>query len=118
MQRNVLVHLIIIGRNPATGDYSIGLNKNKTIQGQSMIEPDAEACNLAEKYINAPLDWYGVRKQTFVISDDAIHLIYVATIPDNIKLKDGAEWCHVTKLSSKEFVNEVEKDIIIQGMRL
>lgn len=117
MQRDILIHLVILGKNPATGDFSIGLMKDRTIQGNSLLEPDIEACNLAEKYINAPIDWYGVRKQTFIVSDDAIHLIYAATIPDNIKLKDGAVWFPLSKLHPAE-LKDIEKDIIIQGMRL
>lgn len=123
MQSKILVHLVIVGRNPSNGDYSIALVKNndkyRSIQTSKLNdEPDATACTFAVKYINAPLDWFEIRKQTFIYSKDKIHLIYTVTLPDNIKLKNEAEWHAIASLASLDIEDEIEKDIIIAGIKI
>ncbi len=119
---SIIVHLVVVGQNPVDNEYSIALMEDEaklhTIQGKINKDPDYTVCKFAEQIIDAPLDWYAIRKQTFVTSEQYIHLVYVATVPKNIKLKKGAKWYSISALSSLEFACDSEKDIIIEGIKL
>lgn len=121
MKQNISIHLVIIGNNPADNEFSLALietdGKIHTIQGTVDKEPDIIACDYATKFIDAPLDWYSVRKQTFITSEDGVHLIYVVTIPINVKLKKNIKWYPIYKLNSYEFKSDIEKDVIIEGIK-
>lgn len=118
----IVIHLVIVGQNPNNNEYSIGLAGSETGLGLSTTkinlkkEPDIDACSLATKYIKAPLEWYSVRKQTFIYSDNVLRLIYIATVPNNISLI-GINWYPITSLNNVKFENEIEKDIIIEGIK-
>ena len=128
MQNEVVTHLVIVGKNPNDNEYSIGLAKSGeallTIQESLPIpvDPDASVCRFAALCIDAPPDWYTIRKQTFLVDTESkngcLHLIYVATLPINIKLKHGVKWYAMSSLASLNFANEIEKDIILEGIKL
>ena len=122
MHNEIYVHLVVIGKNPVNNEFSVGLvkedGKYRTISGPSIQEPDVQACTFSTKHINAPPDWYEVRKRTFILSEQGVHLIYAATIPNNIKLKNDVVWCSIQSLSNSELLSEVEKDIILEGIKL
>jgi len=119
----IVVHLVIIGKNPLKNEYSLGLlrdlenKKVKTVQQVFKDDsPESIACNLATDSIKAPLDWYSVRKHNFVYINGNLHLIYIATIPENIKL-NNVEWFSIRELDEKN-IDEVERDIIIEGIKI
>jgi hypothetical protein len=122
MKRAISVHLIIVGKNLIDNEYSVGLKnidgKVSTIQIELDNEADIIACNLAVEHIKAPLEWYEVRKQTFICLNNNLYLIYVATVPQNIKLIKEASWYSIRSLNDAKFVSEIEKDIILEGIRL
>lgn len=120
MQHQILIHLLIIGKDPFSGDFSVGLvnaDKPHTVQAELVNNPDVEITNLAKKHIAAPLDWYGVFKISFRTSDKPIiHLIYRATIPPNIRLRDGIKWYSMQDVF-KQNIDEIEQHIILDGVR-
>jgi hypothetical protein len=117
----ILLHLIIIGQNPVNGEYSIGLsfndNKIDTINMCLVDDADASVCKLANSIINAPQEWYEIRKKSFINKNDDTHLIYVVTVPKNIKLKNS-KWFTIGELSKLEFSDEIIKDILLEGIKL
>lgn len=122
MFSEVLVHLVIVGQNPSTNEYSIGLFKDDDFYStlskryDGTDEPALVACFLANYCINAPADWYSIRKQNFLCHGNKLRLVYTVTIPNNIKLKNS-EWLSVAQVSQL-VMSEEERDVIIEGLKL
>ncbi len=104
--------LIIVGLNPANNDYSIGVVENEipfvdSTELKTVVE-------LSQKFIKAPVDWYTISKQTFLVVDKSLYLIYSAVVPQNLTLQN-AKWLSFNQVDS---LSDVDRQIVMEGVRL
>lgn len=112
MFNEILVKLVIVGLNPAKNDYAVGIVEGKipsvnSTELKSVLE-------FSQKFIKAPTDWYVVKKQTFLVVDKSLYLIFSAVVPHNMKL-ENAEWLSFDKI---EYLSDTDRQIVVEGVRL
>lgn len=94
MLQKLLVNLVIIGKDLKNNLSVALLNKAEKYVGifeEPTANIDETAVTLAQRHIKAPLDWYELRRNTFLQQGDKLYLIYTAILPNDTSLK-GCEW--------------------------
>lgn len=109
MFSKILNKLVIIGLNPETNGYSVVLDNDNAIPN---TEKDVDS--LLKTYVDTPVNWCVIRKQTFVGFEDVLYLVYNVVIPKNMKLKTG-KWLDLADTSS---VSIADKHIILEGTNI
>lgn len=101
MLKNILVTLVITGKD-LHNNLSLALVKQGegkyTLPSMTLdCVADEDAIFLAIKHIKAPVDWYEVRRKTFLQEGDTIYLVYGVVLPNDTAIKD-CEWIKIQEV--------------------
>lgn len=105
---HVVNKLVILGLNPENQHYSVIIDNEGCV-------PTGEDVEVVFKvYFDVPANWSVIRKQTFVIVDNVVYLIYNVVVPKNLKPKSG-KWLDLSKTAD---LNDADKNVILEGTKI